>query len=134
MKYRLLSTPILLVVLNIAAYAKGQGNLKLETVTLDDKSPAATVQLLYRAGVLTTRPVILMLGSVEAATASLTPQPLRSLNQPEILRLLLRLAMKSVVSARKEQGCAGPVSPLRLVNRLTESLGSSGLFLLSLVS
>jgi len=66
MKYMLLSTPVLLVVLNVAAHAKGQSDLKLETVTPDDKSPAATVQLLYRAGVLPKRPVILMLGSLEA--------------------------------------------------------------------
>jgi dienelactone hydrolase len=41
------------------------GELKLETVHPDDKSPAATVQLLYRPGVLARRPVTLMLGSVE---------------------------------------------------------------------
>ena len=49
----------------MSAHAEGRGGLKLETVTLDDKSPAATVQLLYRPAVFPTRPVILMLGSLE---------------------------------------------------------------------
>jgi len=64
MKHLLPSALVLLVSLNVAAQAKD--DLKLETITPDDKTPAATVQLLYRPGVLAKRPVILMLGSLEA--------------------------------------------------------------------
>jgi dienelactone hydrolase len=68
-----LGLPVLLALLMILTPAAHAGpaprrDLKLETVTRDDRSPPAKVQLLYRPGILAKRPVILMLGSLEAGT------------------------------------------------------------------
>lgn len=42
----------------------GKDNLKFETITLKE-SPAATINLAYREGIVKSHPVILMLGSIE---------------------------------------------------------------------
>ena len=61
----------LIIVFGLAGYcadtaAPEKDALKLETVTLKERGPEATIQMAYRAGTVEKHPVILMLGSLDA--------------------------------------------------------------------